>query len=195
MEEETPKEEKEKKKKKLDISKEAINIIRTTYRNNIDLTSIADNKANILMSLNSLMITLLIPIVLANLNTIVQYRLYIPLGVLAFTCVACIIIAALATRPVKMGTQKVKNTSGDRLRMSPFFFGNYYRMHREDYFEMLEETLAEHDLILDSIKLDLYFLGKSIGEKYHKIRICFLIFIIGISTSALTLIFIMATRG
>ncbi|MCB0601712.1 MAG: hypothetical protein KDC28_10810 [Saprospiraceae bacterium] len=195
MDEETPKTEKEKKKKKLGISKEAINIIRTTYRNNIDLTSIADSKANILMSLNSLMLTFLIPIVLSNLDEIILYRLYVPLILLAITCVACIIIAALATRPVKMGTQKVKADTGDRTRMSPFFFGNYYRMQRENYFEMLEETLAEPELILDSIKLDLYFLGRSIGQKYHKIRICFLVFILGISASALALIVMLITRN
>ena len=183
-----------KKKKKLGISKEAINIIRTTYRNNIDLNSIADSKANILMSLNSLMLTFLIPIVLTNLDDIMLFNLYIPLILLAITCVACIIIAALATRPVRMGTQKVKTEAGKRTRMSPFFFGNYYRMKREDYFEMLEEALGDPELIMDSIKLDLYFLGKSIGEKYHKIRICFLVFILGISASALSLIVVLLMR-
>ena len=39
------KKEKKQKKKKSGISKQTINIIRTTQRNNIDLTAIADNKA------------------------------------------------------------------------------------------------------------------------------------------------------
>ena len=61
-------------------------------------------------------------------------------------------------------------------------------------FEMLEEALGDPELIMDSIKLDLYFLGKSIGEKYHKIRICFLVFILGISASALSLIVVLLMR-
>ena len=48
----TMKEKKEKKEKKSKISKEVLNVIRTTQRNNIELTNIADNKANMLLSLN-----------------------------------------------------------------------------------------------------------------------------------------------
>ena len=48
---------KNKKKKKENLEKGLLNIIRTTMRNNIVLTHIADNKANVLLSLNALMIT------------------------------------------------------------------------------------------------------------------------------------------
>ncbi len=120
---------KPKKKKKLGtnsgdrgIRKESLNIIRTTYRNNIELTNIADNKANILLSLNALMVTFLIPIVLSNLDVIVQYALYLPIGTLSLTCLATIIMAAMATRPIKMGDQNLEDEHGTT--QSPFFFGN-----------------------------------------------------------------------
>ena len=54
------------------LDKNSINIIRTMQRNNIDLKHIADNKANILLSLNALMITVLIPIILSNLEIIID---------------------------------------------------------------------------------------------------------------------------
>ena len=92
-------------KEKSDIRKDTLTIIRTTYRNNIELTNIADNKANILLSLNALMITFLIPIVLSNLDLIVERNIAIPLGTLAITCLVTIILAATATRPIRMGKQ------------------------------------------------------------------------------------------
>jgi hypothetical protein len=39
-----------------------LSLIRTTQRNYIDLTTIADNKAHILISINSLMLTILLPL-------------------------------------------------------------------------------------------------------------------------------------
>ena len=71
------KEKKKKKKKKSGISKETINIIRTTQRNNIDLTAIADNKANVLLSLNAIIIAALIPIVIANVDIVFEELLII----------------------------------------------------------------------------------------------------------------------
>ncbi len=67
------------KKPKKKLSKDIINIIRTTQRNNIELTHIADNKANVLLSLNALMVTFLLPLVVANSAVILERLLYIPL--------------------------------------------------------------------------------------------------------------------
>ena len=164
--------------KKPVIRKEIMNIIRTTYRNNIDLTNIADNKANILLSLNALMMTFLIPIVLSNLDIIRTEKLYLPLSTLALTCLTTIIIAAMATRPIRMGRQNLK-TGGDT-KTSPFFFGNYYKMEAEEYLSTLEETITDPHLVKEYIKLDLYFMGKGLGDKYSKIRTCYNVFIGGL---------------
>ena len=171
----------EKKKKSKDkgvIGKGTLNMIRTTYRNNIDLTNIADNKANILLSLNSLMITFLIPIVLTNLDIISALALYLPIITLSLTCITTIIIAAMATRPIKMGQQDVKR--GEKSQKSPFFFGNYYKMATQDYLDLVEDAINDPKLVKDYIKLDLYFMGKGLGEKYRKIRTCYNVFISGL---------------
>jgi len=88
-----------KKKKENGISKQTINIIRTTQRNNIDLTAIADNKANVLLSLNALIIAALIPIVMANTNRVFEGYLIIPLVVLAITSFMTIYLSAQVLKP------------------------------------------------------------------------------------------------
>ena len=62
---EPPKKKKKKRKrkgKKQTLNKNSLAVLRTTLRNNIELTSIADNKANVLLSLNALMLTFFGPI-------------------------------------------------------------------------------------------------------------------------------------
>jgi hypothetical protein len=171
------------------IKKDSLNIIRTIYRNNIHLTNIADNKANILLSLNSLMITFLIPIVLSNLPIILQENLYIPLITLSGTCITTIILAAITTRPIEMGKQDI--SSGDAVQKSPFFFGNYYKMKIEDYMDLIENAIVDPVLTKDYIKLDLYFMGKGLGEKYSKIRTCYNVFISGLLISVAATIIVL----
>ncbi len=171
------------------IKKDSLNIIRTIYRNNIHLTNIADNKANILLSLNSLMITFLIPIVLSNLQIILQENLYIPLITLSGTCIVTIILAAITTRPIEMGKQDI--SSGDVVQKSPFFFGNYYKMKIENYMDLLENAIVDPVLTKDYIKLDLYFMGKGLGEKYSKIRTCYNVFISGLLLSVAATIIVL----
>lgn len=171
------------------IKKDSLNIIRTIYRNNIHLTNIADNKANILLSLNSLMITFLIPIVLSNLQIILQENLYIPLITLSGTCIVTIILAAITTRPIEMGKQDI--SSGDVVQKSPFFFGNYYKMKIENYMDLLENAIVDPVLTKDYIKLDLYFMGKGLGEKYSKIRTCYNVFISGLLISVAATIIVL----
>ena len=173
------------------IRRESLNMIRTTYRNNIELTNIADNKANILLSLNALMITFLIPIVLSNLDIIIAKTLYLPIITLSATCFTTIILAALATRPIKMGDQNVKH--GDTSRKSPFFFGNYFQMRPVDYLNLVEKAIDDPSLLREYIKQDLYFMGKGLGEKYTKIRLCYNVFIWGLVLTVMaTLVVLLA---
>ena len=175
-------------KEKTDIRKDSLTIIRTTYRNNIELTNIADNKANILLSLNALMITFLIPIVLSNLDLIVERNIVLPLATLAITCLITIILAAMATRPYRMGKQHRSN--GSSSKMSPFYFGNYYKMDVEDYAELFESTLDNPSELKEYITLDLFHMGKGLGEKYAQVRTCYNVFMVGIVISIVATIIV-----
>lgn len=81
-------------------SKSAQMMFKTTLRNQIDLTNIADNKANIMLSINSLLITIGIPMLGSNLKE--HPNLVYPAVVLLLTCILSIVFATLATRPVKL---------------------------------------------------------------------------------------------
>jgi hypothetical protein len=151
-------------------------MFKTALRNHIDLTNIADNKANIMLSINALIITITIPLA-ANIGTL-TLNLSIPIGFLMLTSIISIIFAALVTRPIKMaGYTNISAVSEGKSNL--FFFGNFYKMDITEYEEGMASVLKSEKLLNSSIFRDLYFLGRALGTKYRRLRICYMVFIIG----------------
>ncbi len=157
-------------------------MFKTALRNHIDLTSIADNKANIMLSINALIITISMPLLAANIEE--NPRLLVPTSILLVTCVASIIFATLATRPIK--TKGL--TTMDSINQGPtnlFFFGNFYRMKFAQYKDGIKMIIADNDKLDNSIMSDLYYLGKALGNKFNQLRVCYTIFMIGITLTVI----------
>ncbi len=180
---------KDEKKNKQRLSRETINVIRTTQRNNIDLTAIADNKANVLLSLNALMITVLVPLVLANMNFIVARHLYIPLIILGITCIGTIYLAAKVLKPYNF--DKLRMEIERKMPASPFFFGNFYKMDVEAYFESIKGLLVDPDMVKAHMAQDLYYIGRRLGYKMEWVRKAFNIFTIGIFITLVSLVVVL----
>ncbi|MCF8244423.1 MAG: DUF5706 domain-containing protein [Saprospiraceae bacterium] len=164
-------------------SKSAQMIFKTTLRNQIDLTNIADNKANIMLSINSLLITIGIPMLAGSLKE--HPTLVYPAAVLLLTCILSIVFATLATRPVKMlGLTSAESIDSGNSNL--FFFGNFFKMEREDYIRSLMRVMQNEGTIDKSIVNDLYFLGRTLGNKYRRLRITYQIFMTGMVLTVTT---------
>ena len=172
-----------KKKKKSGISKQTINIIRTTQRNNIDLTAIADNKANVLLSVNAIIIAALIPIVIANVDIIFDEYLIVPLTVLATTSFITIYLAAEVLKPSNFDRMKTEANHGKE--SSPFFFGNFYQMEAEEYFAFIKGSLSDPKDLKAHLAQDLYYIGRRLGEKMAHVRRAYNIFTVGMAATLL----------
>lgn len=179
------KEKKKKKKQKSGISKQTINIIRTTQRNNIDLTAIADNKANVLLSVNAIIIAALIPIVIANVDIIFEKMLIVPLMVLAITSFITIYLSAAVLKPSNF--DRMRTSRSPNLESSPFFFGNFYLMEAEEYFKFIKTSLSDPKHLKTHLAQDLYYIGKRLGEKMAYVRQAYNIFTVGILLTLITL--------
>jgi predicted metal-dependent HD superfamily phosphohydrolase len=177
---------KKKKKKGSDVgrtissNKGAQTQFKTALRNHIDLSAIADNKANIMLSVNALIITVALPIIAEK---VLQNRmLLIPTIILLTVCVTSMIYATLATRPIKM--KGFVNQGDIKLKKSNlFFFGNFYKMSFEEYESGIFRVLKKPELLDNAITRDLFFLGKALGKKYTNLRRCYNIFMFGIIIS------------
>jgi len=151
------------KKKNKKLSKDVVNIIRTTMRNSIELTHIADNKANVLLSLNALMLTFLVPFVIPYADVVSKYHFAIPLTILVITCFITIYISALVLKPGKFYINQ-KNMEEGR-SVSPFFFGNFYKMSKEDYRDYVTKAVSEGELVRNHVTDDLHYIGSRLGRK------------------------------
>jgi len=164
--------------KKGKLSRATVNVFRTTQRNNIDLTAIADNKANVLLSTNAIMLTFIIPLVLGYADFVIEKHIYIPLIIFATTCFATIYIAAQVLKPSDFDTKR--HSLDPNVKSSPFFFGNFYKMEVDEYYQFLRDSLADENFIKAHLAQDLYYIGRRLGNKMKNIRIAFNIFIVGI---------------
>ncbi|NUQ25857.1 MAG: hypothetical protein HUU34_18055 [Saprospiraceae bacterium] len=185
------KDKKKKKDKKLALAGEEFPIsgsksvqmmFKTSLRNHIDLTNIADNKANIMLSINALIITILISL----LPTSLQGHTYLlaPVGVLLASCVVSIIFATLATRPVKTeGFTNIDKIKTETTNL--FFFGNFYKMNLPDYKQGMRQVIEDEELMENAIVTDLFFLGKALGTKFNRLRICYSVFMVGITLTVI----------
>ncbi|MFN8289019.1 MAG: DUF5706 domain-containing protein [Chitinophagaceae bacterium] len=171
-------------KAKKEKAKEAERGINTVFRimaqNQNNLSGMADSKANILISVNSIILSIVISTMFSQLEK--TPNLLIPVIILVSVCVAAIVFAILATRP---NVNHGKFTSDDikNKRTNLLFFGNFFRMSLHDYDWAMQEMLADKDYLYSSVVKDNYFLGVVLAKKYRFLRIAYNIFMWGLIVS------------
>lgn len=187
------KEKKSKNKVGVTISenKSAQTQFKTALRNHIDLSNIADNKANIMISVNALILTLALPFLIDK--SMDNDIFWIPTLLLGSVCLGSMIFATLATRPISM-TGITTQADIDNRNTNLFFFGNYYKMEFEEYKKGIKDVVSDTKQLDDSIIKDLYSLGKSLGKKFGHLRLCYNIFMYGISATVVSFL-VMFLRG
>ncbi len=163
-------------------NKAALTMFKTSLRNHIDLTAIADNKSNIMLSVNALLLTIGMPIFASYLSD--KLYLLAPSIIFMFTCITTMVFATLSTRPIKMNgkTNLAKIPAG---KTNLFFFGNFYNIGLNTYQEEIKKVISNKEHLDTSIINDLYYLGHSLGDKFRYLRICYNVFIVGIALSLL----------
>lgn len=142
-----------------------------------NLSGMADSKANIMISVNSIIIS----IVLSGLLTVVmtEDHLAIPFFLLIIVCVTTIVFSVLATRPkVTKGTFTEEDIYNKKVNL--LFFGNFYNMKLSEYEWGMKELLQSRDYLYDSMIKDTYFLGIVLAKKYKYLRISYNIFMYGL---------------
>lgn len=158
-------------------------MFKTALRNHIDLTGIADSKANLMLSVNAMIVTIGLPAFSKYLSG--TSYLIIPGVVFLLTSVASMIIATLSTRPIKVdgNTDLTQLKSGST---NLFFFGNFYKMQNDQYQEAIKTVVADRENLDASFVNDLFHLGIALGNKFRLLRLCYNVFVIGLCLSVLS---------
>lgn len=161
---------------------------RTTYRTHTNLSSMADSKANLMLSVNAIVISILVSNLIPKLmdeSNKFNMQLGIPSGMLLATCLGSMIYATLSTRP-KVTEGKVTRESIKQRKANLLFFGNFYNMQLEEFQWGVNEMLKDPEFLYSSMSRDLYFLGIVLAQKYRYLSICYNIFMYGLIVSMLS---------
>lgn len=167
-------------------------MFRVTLRNHIKLSDIADTKANILLSVNAIIISIALSSLIPRLDNPSNRHLIIPTLILIIFSVISIIFAIQSTRP-KVTEGKFSKQDVEEKKVNLLFFGNFHQMELPDFNWAMKELMKDRDYLYDSMIKDLYFLGLVLHKKYKLLRMTYTIFTIGIIISVIA--FFMAFYG
>ena len=152
-------------------------MFRTTSRNHYTLTQMVDRKANIMISVNAIILSLIISRVIGQIETFCIHNA--PILIVLFASVASIVFAIIAITPGKshgeFTEQEIRNKQGNLL-----YFGNYYNMTFRDYNWGMLQMLNDSDYLYTSLIRDQYYVGQILSKKYKNIRISLAVFGFGL---------------
>lgn len=181
-----PVELKKDKKKKSDRPERGIEtMFRITSTNHQRLSDMADNKAHIMISTNSIILSVILSILLRKLED--NPHLIIPTLMLLVICVVTMVFSILATRPsIPEGVFTPEDINNKKVNL--LFFGNFYRMSLPDYEGGMIKMMEDRDFLYGSLIKDLYSQGVVLGRKYRLLRIAYNVFMFGIVISVVAFI-------
>ncbi|WP_336961365.1 Pycsar system effector family protein [Chryseobacterium contaminans] len=160
-------------------------LFRVTLNNHTRLSDIADSKANILLSVNAIIISVCLSVLVPKLDAPKNSHLILPSFILLLSSVLTIIFAILSTKPNVTKTTFTSQDIANR-KVNLLFFGNFQQMLFDDYHNAMKDLIKDRDYIYDSMVKDLYYLGKVLDRKYKLLSITYKIFMAGIIISVLS---------
>ncbi len=186
---------KKKKKKKKDLgvgtSRGVETMFRTMYRVHQDLVGIADAKANMMITVNTLIIGVTVPVLAASTYQVdgaAGILLRISIVVLLVGCITALVYGVLAAVPrvsnVPIDLEKIGRNEANIL-----FFGHFVKLSLSDYQQGMRDLMESQDLLYFNMVRDLYGLGGVLDKKFRLLRISFTVFmfalVVGVGTFVL----------
>jgi len=157
-------------------------MLRLTSENHLKLSEMADHKANILISVNSIIISVILGVLLRKLQE--EPNLTIPTVIFLLVAVTTIVISILATRPkLSSGTFSSQDIMNKKTNL--LFFGNFHKASYEEYDTAMRKMMQDSDYLYGSLIKDIYQLGVVLGRKYKLVHLAYNIFMIGIVVAVL----------
>ncbi|TMI83956.1 MAG: HD domain-containing protein [Bacteroidetes bacterium] len=164
------------------ISKGIQTMLRLASGNHLRLSEMADRKANILISVNAIIISVSVSLLFRKFET--DPFLVIPTIIFLLSSVITIVLSILATRPTVTGGKFAKEDITNK-KVNLLFFGNFYKATLEDYKWGMSIMMRDPEYLYGSLIKDVYYLGVVLGKKYKLLRIAYNIFMTGIVISVI----------
>lgn len=149
-------------------------LIRQTRMHHMQLSAMADVKANILLTMASVVLTL-------SIRYISDPQLKWPVLILIAFCLLTIVLATYAVMPKLPITHKNHSLECvDDPEFNPLFFGHFVGMSFQDYEKTMDYFMQSAERSYQLQIREVYSLGVFLAKKkYRFIRMAYLAFIVG----------------
>lgn len=174
-------------------------LYRNTLRGHLDLSSIADGKANMIISINTIVLSILITggsasfsITKFNIQDNIQF--IVPTLILMTSSLGAIIFGVLSAIPkyseMDFDMKDVKDN-----KVSLLFFNNFLSVEKEEFVDYLNNLKVNQGLLYEDLARDVYNLGGVLKKKYQLLNIAYKLFVIGLALSFLCFLVLFAIYG
>jgi hypothetical protein len=152
-------------------------LLRTTQQHHVTLSAMADTKANIIITVSSIVLTL-------SLGKVDQPELRLSVVTLTIFTLMALLLAILAVlpkyRPLRLGTTELPPN------FNVLFFGHFSELSRDRFLVEIAQTLGPKGSIYSTMAKDIYSLGSYLAHhKYRYLRYSYLSFLTGFILASL----------
>jgi hypothetical protein len=164
-------------KKGLGTNRGVETLFRSAYRVQMDLTGLADNKANMMISINGLIISIIIAAVAPKLDA--NPWLLIPTTIFLLGTLVSIVYAIVAARPrvqsVPITLEDLENSGGNIL-----FFGDFANLSQDDFTAGMIDLIQDKTVLYETMIRNLYGLGSVLKKKFALLKMAYTAFMIAL---------------
>ncbi len=168
---------KKSKKGKLGSKRGIETMFRTQYPMHVDLSSLADAKANIMISINGIMVSILLASISPKIDS--NPWLIFPTSTLLIGCLISLVFAILAALP-RVNRHEISLADVREEKANILFFGNFTRLSKREYLIGMTEMLNDKTRLYTSMMSDIYALGGVLDRKFRLLRISYIAFMVAL---------------
>ena len=157
-------------------------LYRSVYGYHMNLSQMADQKANIMISINTIVVSVIITLfgsgyTFADSEDFKHMRFVFPMLLLVISSLVSVTFAILSARPNVTSKEKYELSNKGS---SILFFGNFSQLKLKEFVEQIKSLKGEKNELYDSMSVDIYHLGGVLVRKYKLLTWSYNIFMAGL---------------
>ncbi len=162
------------------VDRAADTLFRVTLKDLVDLISITDRKAQVMINVNVIMISLILSVLVRKLDE--NPGLALPTFLLLAVCTSIAVLAVLSTRVVfhhlRQSEDAAKGRPQNLVAMAYFF-----KISLDDYKTGMHELVRSPDRLYDNLTENIYHLRSVLEKKSRYLKLAYDLFIFGLPLS------------
>jgi hypothetical protein len=171
--------------KKVGTARGIETMFRSAYRVQMDLTGLADNKANMMISINGIIISIIIAAVAPKLDS--NPWLLVPTTIFLLGTLVSIVYAILAARP-RVSTERITLQDLEHSEGNILFFGDFSNLSEDDFMEGMLDLLSDRTVLYETMIRNLYGLGAVLRKKFALLQVAYTAFMLALVLGVLSFI-------